>query len=222
MHNRDISSCPTGVLNGKGLLHICSVIICKFQNVTYMGDRFTGHFTNAFTTTMSCYRSCTDVVREIVDQRKQEGYPHPDEEQLELKRMGEEAEEWIKLGDLLLNNLATVQDNKEENQPKLMIGEKAEEKKSAGGSEQGEAAGQEVPKKLPDEMSVIGVDDNIHSKSLQQAIEEVRDSEITLSDVTASVEYKLILSCISQTEPPPIASSEELGLATEDSKCYPP
>ena len=184
-----------------------------------MGDRFTGHFTNAFTITMSCYRSCTDVVREIVDQRKQEGYPHPDEEQLELKRMGEEAEEWIKLGGLLLNNLAT---RKEETQPKVMMEEKAEEEKSAEASEQGEATGQEMPEKLPDEMSVIGVDDNIHSKSLQQAIEEVRDSQITLSDVNAFFCGNTNLSCISQTEPPPIACSEELGLATEDSKCYPP
>ena len=91
--------------------------------------------------------------------------------------MGEEAEEWIKLGGLLLNNLATVQDKKEETRPKAMIEEKdgkAEgEEKSTEGSEQGEATDQELPEKLPDEMSVIGVDDNIHSKSLQQAIEEV-------------------------------------------------
>ena len=128
-------------------------------------------------------RSCTDVVREIVDRRKQEGYPHPDEEQLELKRMGEEAEEWIKLGGLLLDDLATVsqQDKKEEIQPKpaSMVEKKdgeGEGKKSTEGSEQGEATGEELPKNLPDEMSVIGVDDNIHSKSLKQAIEEVLKS----------------------------------------------
>jgi hypothetical protein len=127
------------------------------------------------------HRSCTDVVREIVDQRKQEGYPHPDEEQLELKRMGEEAEEWIKLGGLLLDDLATVppQDKKEGIQPKTAStvekkgSAKAEGEKSSEGSEQGEATGEELPEKLPDEMNVIGVDDNIHSKSLQQAIEEV-------------------------------------------------
>lgn len=117
-------------------------------------------------------------MREIVDQRKQEGYPHPDEEQLELKRMGEEAEEWIKLGGLLLNDLATVQEKKDETQPKAaMVEEKdgeAKGEKSTEGSEQGEATEEEeLPEKLPDEMSVIGVDDNIHAKSLQQAIEEV-------------------------------------------------
>ena len=117
-------------------------------------------------------------MREIVDQHKQEGYPHPDEEQLELKRMGEEAEEWIKLGGLLLNNLGTIQDKREETQPKAaMVEEKDDEakgEKSTEGSEQGKATEEEeLPEKLPDEMSVIGVDDNIHAKSLQQAIEEV-------------------------------------------------
>ena len=116
-------------------------------------------------------------MREIVDQRKQEGYPHPDEEQLELKRMGEEAEEWIKLGGLLLDDLATVQDKKEEAQPKAaMVEEKdgeAKGERSTEGSEQGEATEEELPEKLPDKMSVIGVDDNIHAKSLKQAIEEV-------------------------------------------------
>lgn len=129
-------------------------------------------------------------MREIVDQRKQEGYPHPDEEQLELKRMGEEAEEWIKLGGLLLDELATVtQDKKkkEEIQPKAssMVEEKeggeGEGKKSTEGSEQGEATGEELPEKLPDEMNVIGVDDNIHSKSLKQAIEEVLKVHINLA-----------------------------------------
>ena len=130
-------------------------------------------------------------MREIVDQRKQEGYPHPDEEQVELKRMGEEADQWIKLGGLLLDNLATVQDKKDEAQPKppaVMVAEE-EEKKKVGeatkkgeklteGSEKGEATGEELPEKLPDKMSVIGVDDNIHSKSLQQAIEEVCVCEV--------------------------------------------
>ena len=122
--------------------------------------------------------------------RKQEGYPHPDEEQLELKRMGEEADEWIKLGGLLLNDLATIQDKKEETQPPATIEEKeakAKEETSTEGSEEGESTGQELPEKLPDEMSVIGVDDNIHSKSLQQAIEEVREER-------KSVNISLIMS----------------------------
>ena len=133
-----------------------------------------------------------DVVREIVDMRKREGYPHPDEEQLELKRMGEEAEEWNKLAGLLLDDLAKRE--KEEavrEQAPSSTKEKEEEEREGEGkgrggegsveSEEGKVGsektesegGQEVPDKLPDEMSVIGVDDNIHSKSLQQAIEEV-------------------------------------------------
>ena len=126
-----------------------------------------------------------DVVREIVDMRKQEGYPHPDEEQLELKRMGEEAEEWIKLAALLLKGLA--EEDKQETKP-CTLTEKdeaasVEDKLSEKSSEKYEEkdreidVGHELPDELPEEMSVIGVDDNIHSKSLQQAIEEVRGRE---------------------------------------------
>ena len=130
-----------------------------------------------------------DVVREIVDMRKREGYPHPDEEQLELKRMGEEAEEWNKLAGLLLGDLAKREREEavREQAPKEKEGEEGggdgEGKEGEGSVENEEGkvesekteseGGQEVPDKLPDEMSVIGVDDNIHSKSLQQAIEEV-------------------------------------------------
>lgn len=101
--------------------------------------------------------------------RKQEGYPHPDEEQIELKRMGEEAEEWIKLAGLLLKDL-TTKDEKESQPP---VDEEERKEKSTEEPEEGED-GLELPDKLPEEMNVIGVDDNIHSKSLQQAIEEVR------------------------------------------------
>ena len=124
-----------------------------------------------------------DVVREIVDMRKREGYPHPDEEQLELKRMGEEAGEWTKLAGLLLEDLATrEQEDKTCDRPQPSTEEtpEKEEEESAvegEGTEKADEAksdaSEKVPEKLPDEMSVIGVDDNIHPKSLQQAIEEV-------------------------------------------------
>ena len=134
-----------------------------------------------------------DVVREIVDLRKQEGYPHPDEEQLELKRMGEEADEWIKLAELLLKDLETKAGKEIQGQENTEFetktkGEKSlekeqfsssssssslEEKSSKGSERKKSETSQELPDRLPEEMSVIGVDDNIHSKSLQQAIEEV-------------------------------------------------
>lgn len=136
-----------------------------------------------------------DVVREIVDLRKREGYPHPDEEQLELKRMGEEADEWVKLAGLLIKDLHVAEEEEEggkesEEQPpakkevevtekedgkeKKSSKDKPSEEMSSEGSEKKESdGGQELPETLPDEMNVIGVDDNIHPKSLQQAIEEV-------------------------------------------------
>ena len=42
------------------------------------------------------------MVRDIVDKRIQEDYPNPEEEQVELKRLGDEMEEWVKLAGLLL------------------------------------------------------------------------------------------------------------------------
>ena len=129
-----------------------------------------------------------DVVREIVDMRKREGYPHPDEEQLELKRMGEEADEWSKLAGLLLDDLAKREkEEKTLEQPQPSAAEDKAEKEDESGVEEerpekaDEAkseASEKVPEKLPDEMSVIGVDDNIHPKSLRQAIEEVRLTDL--------------------------------------------
>lgn len=46
-----------------------------------------------------------DVVREIIDERIKEDYPNPEEEQMDLKRMVDEAQEWVKLADLLLNDV---------------------------------------------------------------------------------------------------------------------
>ena len=44
-----------------------------------------------------------DAVREIVDSRIQDGYPNPEEESSDLKRMGDEVLEWIKLSNVILN-----------------------------------------------------------------------------------------------------------------------
>ncbi len=43
-----------------------------------------------------------DVVRDIVDQRLAEDCPNPEEEQVELKRLGDEGNEWMRLAGLLL------------------------------------------------------------------------------------------------------------------------
>ena len=56
---------------------------------------------------MYMYRRCVDVVRDIVDKRIQEDYPNPEEEQVELKRLGDEVEEWVKLAGLLLQEVDT-------------------------------------------------------------------------------------------------------------------
>ncbi len=45
--------------------------------------------------------------------------------------------------------------------------------------EEGEAEQKEEEAlQLPEEMNIVGVDDNIHSKSLQTAIDEVSESEM--------------------------------------------
>ena len=46
-----------------------------------------------------------DIVREVVDQRRKEGYADAEEESNELRRLSEEAEEWVKLGVLLVKEL---------------------------------------------------------------------------------------------------------------------
>ena len=46
-----------------------------------------------------------DIVRELVDERRREGYPDAEEEQEELRRLGEEAGEWSQLAGLLLQEL---------------------------------------------------------------------------------------------------------------------
>jgi len=57
--------------------------------------------------TVIVYSKCVDVVREIVDERVKEDYPNPEEEQVELRRMGAEIEEWVKLAGLLLEQTDT-------------------------------------------------------------------------------------------------------------------
>lgn len=49
-----------------------------------------------------------DVVRDIVDQRVAEDYPNPEEEQTELKRLGDEGNEWVRLAGLLLEEADTA------------------------------------------------------------------------------------------------------------------
>ena len=46
-----------------------------------------------------------DIIREMVDERRREGYPDAEEEQEELRRLGEEAGEWSGLARLLLQEL---------------------------------------------------------------------------------------------------------------------
>ena len=53
-------------------------------------------------------RTCIDVVRDIVDKRIQEDYPNPEEEQADLKRLGDEAEEWVKQAGLILEGVENV------------------------------------------------------------------------------------------------------------------
>ena len=69
-----------------------------------------------------------DIVRELVDERRREGYPDAEEEQEELRRLGEEAGEWSRLAGLLLQELTK--------------GEGGEE-----GGEEGEAVKRESPER---------------------------------------------------------------------------
>ena len=50
-------------------------------------------------------RSCTDLVQEIVDLHRKEGYADAEEELQELQRLREEATEWVRLGGLLAAQL---------------------------------------------------------------------------------------------------------------------
>ncbi len=60
-------------------------------------------------------RNCTNIVREIVDHRRSEGYADAEEEQNELRRLMEEAGEWMKLAGLLLEE---AKQRKEEEEAK--------------------------------------------------------------------------------------------------------
>lgn len=55
-----------------------------------------------------------DIVQEAVDERRREGYPDAEEEQEELRRLGEEAGKWSKLAGLLLQGLAEGERSEEE------------------------------------------------------------------------------------------------------------
>ena len=51
------------------------------------------------------FRSCTGIVREIVERSHREDLANPDGEQQDLKRMVEEAAQWNKLSTILLDQL---------------------------------------------------------------------------------------------------------------------
>ena len=51
------------------------------------------------------HRSCTEVVREIVQDRIKQGYPNPEEEKLDLQRMEQEAEELTMLAETLVKKV---------------------------------------------------------------------------------------------------------------------
>ena len=52
------------------------------------------------------HRSCAGIVRDLVDSRLKEGYTDADEEQKMLKRLQDEASEWVKLADILIGEVA--------------------------------------------------------------------------------------------------------------------
>lgn len=52
------------------------------------------------------HRSCVVIVRDLVDSLTKEGYTDADEEQKELKKLRDEAGEWVKLADILLGEVA--------------------------------------------------------------------------------------------------------------------
>ena len=54
-----------------------------------------------------------NIVRELVDERRREGYPDAEEEQEELRRLGEEAGEWSRLAGLLLQDLTNGEGGEE-------------------------------------------------------------------------------------------------------------
>ena len=55
-----------------------------------------------------------DIVREAVDERRREGYSDAEEEQEELRRLGEEVGKWSKLAGLLLQGLAEGEHGEQE------------------------------------------------------------------------------------------------------------
>ena len=106
------------------------------------------------------FRNCLDIVRDIFDERQREGYPNPEEEQAELRRLGEEEGKWSELATLLLDQLsqgdttATAGD-----------GDSKEKESSEGGGGEEELKGDSA-------MSVLGPDENLHAKTLSQASDE--------------------------------------------------
>lgn len=67
-------------------------------------------------TSSICYfnRSCVEIVRDLVDSRLKEGYTDADEEQKMLKRLQDEAREWVKMADILVGEVAKKKDEERE------------------------------------------------------------------------------------------------------------
>ncbi|KAL5483818.1 hypothetical protein EMCRGX_G020233 [Ephydatia muelleri] len=149
-------------------------------NHVALSDRLT-----AFTAQLSL--SCAGIVRDLVDSRLKEGYTDADEEQKMLKRLQDEASEWVKLADILIGEVAKKKEEewKEEksDEDKASIGSKGEVPPVSGDPPEPKPV-------LPQSMNVLGADGNIHAKSVQKAINET-------------------------TLPTP-ASPSQLGLATEE------
>ena len=137
------------------------------------------------------FRNCLDIVRDIFDERQREGYPNPEEEQAELRRLGEEEGKWSELATLLLDQLsqgdttATAGDS----------GSKEREKESPEGGGGGGGGEEEEELKGDSAMSVLGADENLHAKTLSQASDE--------------------------TPAGPATTRTELGLHTEDGEFTP-
>ena len=71
-----------------------------------------------------------NIVRELVDERRREGYPDAEEEQEELRRLGEEAGEWSKLAGLLLQELTKGEGGEEGEEGEEVKRESPERKES--------------------------------------------------------------------------------------------
>ncbi len=94
----------------------CTTLADALAKFTKLLSRYADHRSQDTVGHVGCpsCRSCTDVVREIVDHRRVEGYADAEEEQDELRRLTEEAGEWTKLAELLLEEVKQKREKEEE------------------------------------------------------------------------------------------------------------